>query len=219
MKEAVPSVLTQHKAARGISIMDNRTVIVHVRMSEDEFCASQQFYIKSFRRSSAVVPPMFILLLMLLASDFSTFHIVFSLVLAACTFLSILLLRKIKKKALRTQYRNNKMLQQEKTYVIKADGLECYSENVDSRYTWKDLYGLEESEDAFYIFLAQKQFMYLPKNRIGENDADYQFVKNCLSQLPPYRAKKPLTFSTILLAVMACLFLILVVCILIFRLL
>ena len=112
------------------------------------------------------------------------------------------------------QYSNNKMIQKEQLYIIKADGLDCFNFNGNGRYAWTVLYAFREIKEAFYIYISQRQFFYISKKRFDNNEEDINFIRECLLKLLDYKKQNakanPFRRAQIIVAIIT-----LIVCVLI----
>lgn len=97
---------------------------------------------------------------------FSDRLIIYYLILLLIPFVSLLTLRFAAKK----QYESSKLMKSETETVINETGVSQSNKFGNTSVAWEDLYKVEETKSAFYVYIAKRQAFILPKRILGSEE-------------------------------------------------
>jgi len=179
--------------------MNEKTVSVKIKLSAEDYCLMQ----KQITGKTDVALSIFIAFFISLAiaatvlealgihilNSFPGRPIIVSVMTVLFTRLLVFFIQRNTTKTWTQQYNDNKLIQKEFLYMIKADGLEQSHDSGNNKYTWSDFHAFWETKEAFYIFSSQNQVYFLQKKNFNNED-EIEFVRECISVLPAYEKKK-----------------------------
>ena len=174
--------------------MDEKKVSVKMNFTVEDYCTIQNQHTFMLRIIISILLPILTFSTILFLTKFAMPGCIFIIcaMVISILFLMFYLPKSMKKKWVQ-QYNNNKLIQKEQHYLIKVNGIECFSDTGHNRYTWSDLYSFRETDEAFYIYISLNQLYYIPKKSFNNNEADLQFVRECFAKLPEYKKNRPQT--------------------------